>query len=123
MEPRGLALTLDARVIMETDKFIRALRLWAGDKPFIRRVFIFGSRAKNTYTEDSDLDIAIEFEKFENDSNHLATWITESGAWKKELEALIPAIKIDLQWHDPSGSTKTIDKGIKDGSIKIYEKL
>jgi len=107
---------------MGIDKLTIALRLWAGEKPFIRRVFIFGSRAKGTYGEDSDLDIAIEFDKFENDSNHLATWVTESDAWKQEIEALIPDIKIDLQWHGPSGSTKTIDKGIKDGSIKVYEK-
>lgn len=115
-------LSVYTYVIMGIDKLTIALRLWAGEKPFIRRVFIFGSRAKGTYGEDSDLDIAIEFDKFENDSNHLATWVTESGAWKQEIEALIPAIKIDLQWQDPSGGTKTIDKGIKDGSIKVYEK-
>jgi predicted nucleotidyltransferase len=107
---------------MEIDKVNKTLRLWAGEKPFIRRVFIFGSRAKGAYEEDSDLDIAIEFDKFENDSNQLATWLSESEAWTQEIEALIPNIKIDLQWHDPSGSTKTIDKGIKDGSIMVYER-
>jgi predicted nucleotidyltransferase len=107
---------------MKIDKLTRTLRLWAVGKPFIRRVFLFGSRAKGTYGEDSDLDIAIEFDKFENDSNHLATWLSESGAWKKEIEALIPNIKIDFQWHDPSGSTEVIDKGIKDCSLIVYER-
>ena len=115
-------MALDAHVIMKIDKLTRTLRLWAGGKPFIRRVFLFGSRAKGTYGKDSDLDIAIEFDKFENDSNHLATWLSESGAWKKEIESLIPNIKIDFQWHDPSGSTEVIDKGIKDCSLIVYER-
>jgi len=107
---------------MEINDIIIALILWAWRKPFIQRVFIFGSRAKGVYKEDSDLDIAIEFDKFENDSNHLATWLSESGKWKQEIEALIQDIEIDLQWHDPYGSTKIIDKGIIDGSIMIYER-
>jgi len=52
---------------MEIEIFTRAIRLLAEGKPFIRRVFIFGSRAKGTHRlrhNDNDIQPVIEITKF-----------------------------------------------------------
>jgi predicted nucleotidyltransferase len=107
---------------MDIDDVIKAIKMWATNNPHVRRVYIFGSRVKDNFREDSDLDIALDIDKSENDTNRLATWVYESKAWKQELQTLIPSFNIDLQWFDPNGSTKTVEAGIKNGSILVYER-
>ncbi len=39
----------------------RAFRTWARNEPLIKEVYLFGSRAKGTAKQESDVDIAIRF--------------------------------------------------------------
>jgi len=107
---------------MDQNIIIKNLRLWASEIPHMRRVFIFGSRVKGNYRPDSDLDIAIDFDKSENDTNCLATWIFHKDKWCKEIEALIPNMCIDLEWLDPHGETPIIQASIDQASIIVYKR-
>lgn len=40
---------------------LRSIQSWALHEPFIKEVYLFGSRAKGTSRPDSDVDIAIAF--------------------------------------------------------------
>ena len=101
-----------------------AIAAWAGQKPLIKRVFIFGSRVRGDHRFDSDLDVAIELDPAEyqssDESGGLATWMIETEEWKGEIQALIP---YEIHLHQFSGNqTPTIRDGLKRSSRLVYEK-
>ena len=93
---------------------------WASENPCIVQLFIFGSRAREDYADDSDLDIAVKVSPQEGDHNGLTTWISESGEWEKQLEDRLPC-QVDLQYLEQD-QTPTIEAGITKSSILIYER-
>lgn len=73
---------------------------WAISFPEVRRVWLFGSRAKNTYQAESDIDIAIEIEVTNPDhETPYAHWICERENMAATLRTKIP-LQIDLQFYD-----------------------
>lgn len=69
--------------VLERD--IEAIRSWAAEKPFMIRVWIFGSRARGDHRPDSDLDIAIEHEALPGDNNAIVTGFDQK-LWQDELQ-------------------------------------
>lgn len=102
---------------------------WAKDKPFITKVYLFGSRVTGVSKKtdrpvraDSDLDIAIEFNAISKEEDTFTTWISEGENWRKELLCLLGFSKkehLSLDWYHPK-ETPNINQYIKDGSILIY---
>ncbi|WP_175757666.1 nucleotidyltransferase family protein [Burkholderia cepacia] len=103
---------------MESDVKTAAIAIarWAITKPIIRKVFIFGSRARDDFREDSDLDIAIEIDGV--NGNALATWMFDTKPWHAEISALVP-FEIDLEFFDED-ETPIIKAAIKRASILVY---
>ena len=94
---------------------------WCTKKPIIKRAWCFGSRVTGTYTELSDLDIAIDIDVDPRDDNHDDTWLRFKSIWKFELSNLVP-ITIDLcHWH-PDGLNKVVSQAIQTKSIIIYDR-
>lgn len=104
----------------DLDTAQRVLRSWAESRSFVRRLWIYGSRAKGTHSSTSDLDVAIDFDPL-HDENCETTWVCEGQEWQDELQALLPW-RLQLEWYDPGGSTPRIASGIADGGILIYER-
>lgn len=104
----------------DLDTAQRVLRSWAQSRSFVRRLWIYGSRAKGTHSLASDLDVAIDFDPL-NDEDCETTWVCESQGWQDELQASLPW-RLQLEWYDPGGSTPRIAGGISDGGILIYER-
>jgi uncharacterized protein len=94
---------------------------WAVENPEVRRVWVFGSRLKGTHRRDSHIDIAVELEPVADSEETLARWIVHSDLWKSQLQSRIAA-KIDLEWFDPDGSTRTIEAGLNEAKVLIYER-
>lgn len=102
---------------------------WAESKPFITKVYLFGSRVTGVSKKtgkparlDSDLDVAIEFENFSDKENSFTTWICEKKNWHKELSDLLGFSKdeqLDLECHR-FGETPHISQYLKSGSVLIY---
>lgn len=103
---------------MEFEAIKARLTDWCVANPFILRAYIFGSRARNDFTAESDLDIALVISPMPTDSNSLGTWIDKSKAWKAELEALLP-FKIDLHQLDDD-ATPTIKSGIERSNVLVF---
>ena len=88
---------------------------WADSKGIIRRAWVFGSRIKGNYRNDSDLDIAIQILA---DSEI----IINATLWEKELKDLFEiSFEINICLFAGKQETPTVAKGLKEGSIKIYE--
>ena len=99
------------------NKLTEIIASWASKDPEIYKVHIFGSRAKGSARDDSDIDIAIEFVPKHND---LANWILRA---QEMIESLQPALpyKLDLQWYGGEQETEIIHKGLQSGYCTIYE--
>lgn len=103
---------------MDRGEIERRLSNWAAEKTLIKKLYIFGSRARGTADSLSDLDIAIEL--VETDEEEDIVWIDNKGAWKKEISKIVP-LEIQLELY--SGETSpTIQSGLAHSSILVYEK-
>jgi len=102
----------------------RKLSAWASGQPLVNRLWVFGSRARDNYRPDSDLDIAIELDMSAaygaDESGGFATWALESSEWQHQLEELT-GLRVDLQYYHGI-STPTIQSGLQQSSVLIYAK-
>lgn len=104
---------------------------WAKSNIHITKVYVFGSRqsgySKKTgqsVRPDSDLDVAVEFDKLDTDDNCLTTWLNEADEWRKELSNRLNLgneIKLHLEWYH-STETPTLHSYLQDSSEVIYER-
>lgn len=104
---------------MKVELLKEIIKKWAESEPLIKEVYIFGSRARNDYRENSDIDIAVKIEKRPNDDSPLATWFYEGNNLKNRLSKLLP-YELQLEYLD--NKTKTVLSGIKESSILVYKK-
>jgi hypothetical protein len=98
---------------------IRLLGEWAATEPLVARVLVFGSRVTGSPSPDSDLDVAIELERAAFDEGPFVSWAAEVGGWHAKLQPSIPWT-LDLQWHDPGGSTAAISEGLGEGHLQVW---
>lgn len=94
---------------------------WAAQHPQIRRVWVYGSRAKGSHRPDSDIDIAVELEPVADSEEALAVWMSHAGAWRWQLQSGISP-KVDLEWFDPDGTTRVVKAGLDEAKVLIYER-
>lgn len=106
---------------MISDETKRKIVNWAKNEPLVIKAYIFGSRARDDYTPESDLDVAVEIEKSPGDGNALGTWIGVGEEMEQRLSDAVPEYKMDLQWSHEEFS-KTVFNGIKRSSYVVYEK-
>ena len=114
---------------LDLDKAKEIIIKWAEGKPFITKVYLYGSRitgiSKKTgqpVRPDSDLDVAIEFDEVREVEDFLTTWFFNGEKWHKELLNLLGFSKdehLDLEWCHPT-ETKHVAEYIESGSIVIY---
>ena len=103
------------------DDFRNRAAEWAERQPRVRRLWMFGSRAKGNPRPDSDLDIAVEIEPVPDSEETLPYWITCWERWQSELQRKTE-YPVDLDWFDPDGSTQQVAQGLREGSILLYDR-
>lgn len=94
---------------------------WAGSRAEIRRVWLYGSRARGDHRADSDIDLAIEFET-DDPNEATAIWIH----WKKEFfryPTLIVEPKLHLQPHHPGWEDDRVGSGVEKDGILLYSSV
>jgi predicted nucleotidyltransferase len=93
---------------------------WAAAQPLVLRAWIFGSRARGTSRDESDIDVAIEIRKLSGDSCPWTTFMFEGERFKHSLQELL-SLELDLQWYGGLLETPTIHSGLQESSILVYE--
>lgn len=106
---------------MDASELGNIIAEWARGEPLVVRAYIFGSRARGDYREDSDLDVAVEIRRGAGDENVLETWIFERKRMEERLAKLLP-YKLQLENLDNS-NTPTVLSGIQRSSMLVYEAM
>lgn len=93
---------------MTVQEIAQPVRLWAAGETLIRRVYLFGSRARGDSRPDSDIDLALVCRmdpkiRAEFDSDHWQArfwfWHVYGPAWQHQLSQRF-SVPVDLQLLD-----------------------
>jgi len=104
---------------LDLDSIKDVLREWASSNDYIKRVYIYGSRARSDYRDDSDLDVAVEIVPRENDGNAFAVFAVDSSEWINQLQ---PKLSYKLHLKGRYGDDSPyVEAGIERSSILVYE--
>jgi predicted nucleotidyltransferase len=78
-------------------EWIDCLAVWAPQKTEISEVWVFGSRARGTHNDNSDLDLAVGV--VGDKDMRFNIWFWDFPYWQKELQKLLP-VRVDLRLLD-----------------------
>lgn len=107
--------------MLNLDETITKLQNWAANEPLILCLIIFGSYAKGTADERSDLDIAVINDYERGDMDRHVAFIYNKNRWLGELQSLLGFSMIHLEWYDYEFSnTECVKSGLNEASILIY---
>lgn len=97
------------------DDWRKAVAEWAKEKSLITAIYLFGSRAKGTARDDSDIDLAYETRASELESPFTVAFFNGKG-WQQELQSLLPR-PVDFQYADREGDEvvwpAVLDHGVR----------
>ncbi len=99
----------------------KVITKWAKLKPFIIKVYLYGSKCKGTNSRNSDIDIAIEFKPVGFDENCLTSWLFESEKWENEIQALLKGYKLHLEYYEPN-NTPRVKEALGECNIILYSR-
>ncbi|NNC71465.1 MAG: nucleotidyltransferase domain-containing protein [Sphingomonadaceae bacterium] len=94
----------------------KKIRLWASTKAEIVDVHVFGSRAKGTYREDSDIDIAVRTNVEEELKFGFETDVHSD--WQSELQQLLQ-YTVQLEFAEPELDER-VWPAVAEHGVKVY---
>lgn len=93
-----------------------AITAWAERTPLVTSIYLFGSRAKGTALDDSDIDLAFQTRADGAETAYTVAFFNKCR-WKEELEAVLPR-PVDLQYADPD-EDEIVWPAVKDHGIRL----
>lgn len=99
---------------------ITKLQTWAAGQVLVKRLWVFGSRARGDNHARSDLDVAIEIHHHD-ESEGMATWMCKTQHWQGELASLF-TLPVDLQQYQGLTATPIIHAALERSSQLIFER-
>ena len=108
------------------DEILLKLVEIAKETPVIKRIWVFGSRFKNTHNSNSDLDIAVEVEWVSGEQlgcceDTFSLWCAASPKFEERMKAECPWT-LDLQQYAGQKDTPKIHRYLEECSRLIYQK-
>lgn len=97
------------------------LRAWALGRLYVKRMWIYGSRATGTALPQSDLDVAIEIDPVGNDEDSLDSIVSERCHWVAQLQPHLP-YTLHLEWYDPKGRNAVVQHAVEVDGILIFDR-
>ncbi len=109
---------------MNLEDIKQKLVLWAEQKSFVKKLWIYGSRSSNDFRADSDLDIAIEIDGLRDETPY-TSFFFEHKKWNEELNRIFP-YKLHLAHYNPDVSNDlppeegNVVKSVSQSNILVY---
>ena len=102
---------------MNLDEISRIASLWCAGKPFVRRAWIFGSRARGTNRADSDIDIALDVIGVLRFEDGYTAFFNDHLVWQQDIQKLF-TLRVHLSHYNESYD-RLIDKSTPDIRPKV----
>lgn len=105
--------------LLEADRV--AIVEWAERHSEIKRVYLYGSRARGDHRVDSDIDLAIEVSAQLGDSDSFTTWMY----WKQDYDAspdLHLSVEVQLEWYEKDAGLERVGKGVEKDGVLLFER-
>jgi predicted nucleotidyltransferase len=96
------------------------LTLWARAKPQIAEVWLYGSRIRGSFRDDSDLDVAIVMSGKSKEARY-GNWVALADSWEKELKALLP-VAVDLDIGDEDIAQEVVAPALRREGRRIFQR-
>jgi uncharacterized protein len=93
---------------------------WAGNHPAIKRVYLYGSRARGDHHADSDIDLGIQIEAPDKDEAY-SIWFWWREDYQKAPDLHLEHM-VDLQWYEPNAGLQRVGPGVEKDGILIFER-
>ena len=91
---------------------------WVKDKPFIKKVYIYGSYARGC-DHPNDIDVAIEINSGLETS--FTTWFFKREELREDLQKKSNKYNFHLEHYDENTSSN-VKQGLEQGNILVYSK-
>ena len=76
--------------------WVKQIKEWGASTPSVAAVYLFGSRARGTHRETSDLDLAILVGA--PDGEHLAEFTENKRRWQRELRQRLTGVTVNIDY-------------------------
>src|SRR5712691_9433666 len=96
--------------------WVERLQLWAAQKPEIREIWIFGSRAREDHKPDSDIDIALKLHGTPDEKDGI--FIIEAEDWCAEIQRFTP-VSVDLDHGDEDCDSEIVVPALRCDGKKV----
>ena len=106
---------------MSLEEVKKILRGWASGNSAVSKLYIYGSRVKGDFKKSSDLDVAVEIDPEEGDTNEFTTFICEKSNWVEELDLLLN-LKVDLKWYNKNDKSSITRAGVENSGVLVYSR-
>jgi predicted nucleotidyltransferase len=103
--PQGMMPLLD----LDRTKIVE----WARRHRLIKRVYLFGSRARGDHRPDSDIDLAVEMD--------LDAWFEWHPRYEKEPDLRL-SHPVQLEWYRPGAGLERVGNAVEKDGVLIYER-
>ena len=101
--------------LLEADRV--AIVEWAERHPEIKRVYLYGSRARGDHHSGSDIDLAIEVIAQPGDANSFATWMYWHSAHKEA-----PDLHLSAEPHPLWVGWEEVEQGVEKDGVLLFER-
>lgn len=105
--------------LLEADRV--AIVEWAERHSEIKRVYLYGSRARGDHRVDSDIDLAIEVSAQLGDSDSFTTWMY----WKQDYDEapdLHLSVEVQLEWYEEGAGLTRVGPGVEKDGVLLFER-
>ena len=92
---------------------------WAQERPEIREVWLYGSRARRDSRPDSDIDLAIKMQPAPHGEDSYTIWFFWDQ--RQELELMLSG-EVHLAWYQPNFGPHVVTLGVEHDGILLFSR-
>ena len=90
---------------------IKQIKEWAAKHVKIKRVYLYGSRARGDHRPGSDIDLAVVM--------GFQEWFRWHSDYKENRDLRLSA-KVHLEWYQPNADLERVGRGVEENGVLLY---
>ena len=122
--PRRPAALYSGAVGLEGEpaRLAKLFRVWCSSKPGLDQLWLFGSRAKGTFSPGSDIDLGYVMVGA-TAGERAGNWCALTQNYKQELDAISIGVPVSATHWDPETSDGIVANAIREHGILLFNRF